>query len=428
MKKVLAIVLAGGEGKRLMPLTSHRAKPAVPFGGTYRLIDFPLSNLINSGYMNVVVLTQYKSHSLDRHISKTWRMSQLLGNYVSPVPAQQRVGKDWYLGSADAIYQCLNIIEDERPDIAIIVGADNVYRMDFSKMVEQHIASGAEFSLAGIRQPIETSTEFGVIDVDPNREGYIRKFLEKPSEVDGLPDSPGEILASMGNYVANVPALVEALKRDHNLPDGETTHDMGGDIVPYFVDKGECGFYDFTFNDVPGSTDRDRNYWQDVGTIDAYFESNMDLISSHPVFNLYNEQWPLYTGYIGLPPAKFVHSGSEVEGRVGVAVDSVISPGVIVSGGKVIRSILSPGVRVNSFAELEDTIILDNCNIGRNAHVKRAILDKYVTVEEGVDIGYDLEADKAKGLTVTESGIVVVPKSTIVKKDGTIDVGYGSIY
>jgi glucose-1-phosphate adenylyltransferase len=429
--KVLAIVLAGGAGSRLRPLTNFRAKPAVPFGGTYRLIDFPLSNIVNSGYMHVIVLTQYKSHSLDRHISKTWRMSQLLGNYVSTVPAQQRISNDWYLGSADAIYQCLNILEDERPDIVIVVGADNVYRMDFSQMVDSHIKSGAEFTVAGIRQPIELASEFGVIDVDKDKltedGGFIKQFLEKPTDAKGLPDSPGQVLASMGNYVANVDAFVKALVRDHKLPEGDTKHDMGGDIVPYFVDKGTCGFYDFTFNDVPGSTERDKNYWEDVGTIDAYYTSNMDLIENNPIFNLYNSEWPLHTGYVGLPPTKFVHDGSIIEGRVGSAVDSIVSPGVIVSGGHVSHSIISPGVRINSFTEVRRSIVLDNVSIGRHATVKNAILDKYVQVDEHVEIGVDLEHDKAIGLTVTESGIVVAPKSAIIHRD-SVDFPHGNIF
>lgn len=426
-QKVLAIVLAGGAGSRLRPLTNFRAKPAVPFGGTYRLIDFPLSNIVNSGYMQIVVLTQYKSHSLDRHISKTWRMSQLLGNYVSTVPAQQRVGSDWYLGSADAIYQCLNIIEDERPDIVIIAGADNVYRMNFKQMVDSHIKSGAQFTVAGIRQPLSTASEFGVIAEDPNKPGFIGDFLEKPTNAKGLADSPNEILASMGNYVANVPALVDALVRDHKLSEDQTKHDMGGDIVPYFVERGECGYYDFTFNDVPGSTDRDRNYWQDVGTIDAYYESNMDLIDSHPIFNLYNSKWPLHTGYIGLPPAKFVHDGEGDPNRIGTAVDSIISPGVIISGGRVSKSILSPGVRVNSYADVSTSIILDNVNIGRNTVIRNAILDKYVQVDDGVQIGVDIDHDRRIGLTVTDSGRVVAPKSAVIHKD-SVEFLHGAIF
>ncbi len=408
--KVLAIVLAGGEGKRLMPLTKHRAKPAVPFGGIYRLVDFALSNLVNSNYLHIVVLTQYKSHSLDRHISKTWRMSPLLGNFVSSVPAQQRVGKRWYLGSADAIYQCLNIIEDERPDIVVVVGADHVYRMDFSQMVDAHIASGAEITVAGIRQPIELAPEFGVIDIDSENPNRIRAFLEKPQNPVGLPDAPHEVLASMGNYVMNTDALVEAVSKDADNDDSK--HDMGGDIVPYFVNRGTAGFYDFKDNDVPGSTDRDRNYWRDVGTIESYYEANKDLIAVNPVFNMYNDEWPLYTGYTGLPPAKFVHAGP---GRLGHAADSIVSPGVVISGATVVGSILSPGVRLHSWSSVSDSVLMDDVVVHRHAQVHRAILDKNVVVKERARIGIDSDEDRRRGFTVTEEGITVVPKGTIVE-------------
>lgn len=392
-----------------MPLTQDRAKPAVPFGGTYRLIDFSLSNIVNSGYLKIVVLTQYKSHSLDRHISKTWRMSSLLGNYVSPVPAQQRVSKEWFSGSADAIYQSLNILDDERPDYVVITGADNIYRMDFSQMVEQHIDTGVGMTVSGIRQPIEMSTSFGVIDTDPNNRKMARQFLEKPAEVEGLPDSPNEILASMGNYVVSADALYQVLREDaQNL---ESNHDMGGDIVPRFVAGGDCGVYDFTFNEVPGATDRDRNYWRDVGTIDMFHEANMDLISVNPIFNLYNDKWPLYTGYTGLPPAKFVYGHRE---RLGHALDSIIAPGVIISGGEVLGSVLSPHVRVNSWSSVRDSVLFDGVNVGRNATVVGAILDKYVQVEEGAQVGIDHEHDRARGFHISEGGIVVVPKGARV--------------
>ncbi|KAE8763792.1 glucose-1-phosphate adenylyltransferase [Georgenia thermotolerans] len=409
--RVLAIVLAGGEGKRLMPLTADRAKPAVPFGGIYRLIDFALSNLVNSGYLRIVVLTQYKSHSLDRHVAKTWRMSTLLGNYVAPVPAQQRVGKHWYLGSADAIYQSLNLIDDERPDIVVIVGADNIYRMDFSQMVEQHIDSGFPLTVAGIRQPLSLADQFGVIQADEDNPHKIGEFLEKPTEARGLADSPTEILASMGNYVMDADALVEAVTADAR--DDSSKHDMGGSIVPAFVKDGAAGLYDFTFNDVPGSTDRDRNYWRDVGTVEAFYEANQDLISVFPVFNLYNDQWPLFTGYTGLPPAKFVYGHRE---RLGHALDSLISPGVIISGGEVVGSVLSPGTRVNSWSSVRDSVLFDGVSIGRNATVNRAILDKNVVVEPGAQLGLDRERDLERGFTVTESGITVVPKGGVVRR------------
>jgi glucose-1-phosphate adenylyltransferase len=407
--RVLAIVLAGGEGKRLMPLTAHRAKPAVPFGGIYRLIDFALSNVINSHYLHVIVLTQYKSHSLDRHVSKTWRMSPLLGNYVAAVPAQQRVGKHWYLGSADAIYQCLNIIEDERPDIVVVVGADHVYRMDFSQMVDAHIDSGAELTVAGIRQPIGEADQFGVIETDPSDPTRIAAFREKPSDPVGLADSPHEILASMGNYVMDAAALVRAVTEDAENP--TSRHDMGGDIVPAFVAKGTAGVYDFIRNDVPGSKPRDRDYWRDVGTIDAFYEANTDLIAIEPVFNLYNDEWPLYTGYTGLAPAKFVHAGA---GRLGHAADSIVSPGVVVSGATISGSVLSPGVRAHSWAQVTYSVIMDGCIVNRYAQIHRAILDKNVIVPDGCVIGVDHDEDRRRGFIVSENGVVALAKDQLV--------------
>ncbi|MFC7580354.1 glucose-1-phosphate adenylyltransferase [Schaalia naturae] len=407
---VLAIVLAGGEGKRLMPLTADRAKPAVPFGGHYRLIDFALSNIVNSGYMRVVVLTQYKSHSLDRHVTRTWYMSPLTGNFVAPMPAQQRRGPHWYLGSADAIYQSLNIVDDERPDYILIVGADNIYRMDFSQMVDHHIASGLPATVAGIRQPVELAPALGVIDA---RDGVIRDFLEKPTDVEPLPDDPSKVLASMGNYVFTTTDLVAALRTD--AADPASGHDMGGSIIPSFVARGECGVYDFQDNDVPGSTTRDRDYWRDVGTLDAYYEANMDLISVHPIFNLYNREWPTMTMIDGsLPPAKFVY-GDE-HSRMGHAVDSFVSPGTIISGGEVYHSIISPGVYVHSWAQVTDSVVMDGTRVGRHAIVSKAILDKNVRVEEGAVVGVDLDRDRERGFTVTDSGITVVPKGMVVTK------------
>lgn len=408
--KILAIVLAGGEGKRLMPLTADRAKPAVPFGGIYRLIDFALSNLVNSNYLHIVVLTQYKSHSLDRHVTTTWRMSSLLGNYVTPVPAQQRVGKNWYLGSADAIYQSLNLIHDEKPDYVVVVGADHVYRMDFADMVDAHIASGAKASVAAIRQPISLADQFGVIDVDPQNPARIRAFLEKPTDPQGLPDSPDEVLASMGNYVFSTDALIEAVTRDADLEDSK--HDMGGDIIPAFVERGEAFVYDFKDNEIPGAEDRDRGYWRDVGTIDSYFDAHMDLVSIHPIFNLYNDRWPIHTtSGMSLPPAKFVHGS---HGRTGTAVDSIVSPGCIISGATVSHSVLSPNVVVRSFSDIDSSILLDGVKVGRSCIVRRAIIDKDVTLPEGTHIGIDHDADRARGFTVTDSGIVVVGKGTVV--------------
>ncbi|GAB2673664.1 glucose-1-phosphate adenylyltransferase [Thalassiella azotivora] len=403
--KVLAIVLAGGEGKRLMPLTADRAKPAVPFGGTYRLIDYALSNLVNSRFLKIVVLTQYKSHSLDRHVTMTWRMSTMLGNYVTPVPAQQRVGKRWYLGSADAIFQSLNLVSDERPDVIVVVGADHVYRMDFSQMVDQHVASGAPCTVAAIRQPIELSDQFGVIDVDPQRAPRIRAFLEKPTDAQGLPDAPDQVLASMGNYVFDADALIEAVTTD--AADESSAHDMGGDIVPWFVARDGANVYDFKDNEVPGCTPRDRDYWRDVGTLDSYYDAQMDLISVHPVFNLYNDAWPILTHLPPLPPAKFVHGW---HGRIGHAVNSVVSPGVVVSGATVENSVLSPNVRVHSWSSVSDSVLMDGVDVGRHAVVRRAIVDKNVVIPEGARIGMDPEEDRARGFVVTDSGITVVGK------------------
>ncbi|GGB34355.1 glucose-1-phosphate adenylyltransferase [Flexivirga endophytica] len=406
---MLAIVLAGGEGKRLMPLTADRAKPAVPFGGIYRLIDFALSNLANSGFLKMVVLTQYKSHSLDRHIAKTWRMSTMLGNYVAPVPAQQRRGKQWFSGSADAIYQSLNLIHDEKPDIVVVVGADHVYRMDFSQMVDRHIESGARASVAAIRQPIELADQFGVIELAEGQGQQIGAFREKPSDPVGLADAPHEVLASMGNYVFDTDALVEAVTTD--AEDTDSKHDMGGNIIPAFVDKGEAFAYDFRDNDIPGVTDRDFGYWRDVGTIDSFYDSHMDLVSIHPIFNLYNYDWPIRTSDSGYPPAKFVHGASD---RSGMATGSMISPGCIVSGSVIGNSVLSTNVKVHSFAQVDDAILMDNVEIGRHCRVRRAIIDKDVYVPDNASIGLNHDEDRARGFTVTESGITVVGKGTVI--------------
>ncbi len=401
--KVLSIVLAGGEGKRLMPLTLDRAKPAVPFGGTMRLIDFVLSNMVNSGLLQVAVLTQYKSHSLDRHITLTWRMSNLLGNYVTPVPAQQRLGPHWYQGSADAIYQSMNLIKDANPDYVVVFGADNIYRMDISQMLEAHIDSGLGATVAGIRVPRAEASAFGIIDAAEDNK--ISEFLEKPADPPGLADSPDESFASMGNYIFGKDALVAALEAD--AADENARHDMGGDIVPMFVDKGEAQVYDFTENSVPGATEEDKNYWRDVGTIDAFFDAHMDLVAVKPNFNLYNHDWPIFTYQRQLPGAKFTLRGT--------AEDSIVSTGTIISGGDVDSSVLSPKVRVDKWAKVEQSVLMDNAHVGRNAVVRRAILDKNVVVERGAEVGVDHEADRARGFTVSAGGITVVPKDFVVK-------------
>ncbi len=405
MPHVLGIVLAGGEGKRLMPLTEDRAKPAVPFGGNYRLVDFALSNLVNAGYLRIVVLTQYKSHSLDRHISTTWRLSALLGNYVTPVPAQMRRGPHWFAGSADAIYQNLNLIHDEKPDYVVVLGADHIYRMDPRQILEQHIDSGAGVTVAGIRAPIEEASRCGVIDraADGTR---IEAFLEKPATAEGLADAPHQILASMGNYVFTTEALIDAVTRDAEDP--TSRHDLGGNIIPMLTASGDAHVYDFNTNYVPGlrrNPDGDR-YWRDVGTLDAYYDANMDLIAVIPAFNLYNMQWPILTMPEPLPPAKFVFAD---EDRMGVATDSLVCAGVIVAGGRVHHSILSPGVRVQERAEVSDSVLLHDVVVGAGAIVRRTIADKGVLIEGGAQVGVDLDADRER-FVVSEGGVVVIGK------------------
>ena len=393
------MVLAGGEGKRLMPLTADRAKPAVPFGGSYRLIDFVLSNLVNAGYLRIAVLTQYKSHSLDRHISLTWRLSSLLGNYVAPMPAQQRLGPRWYSGSADAILQNLNLLYDERPEIVVVFGADHVYRMDASQMVQAHVDSGAGVTVAGIRVPRSEASGFGVIQTSAGSK-HIEAFLEKPTDPPGLPDSPDEVFASMGNYVFSTDVLLEAITAD--AADDSSNHDMGGDIIPRLVKDGAAQVYDFADNDVPGSTDRDRGYWRDVGTMGSYFDAHMDLVSVHPVFNLYNSRWPISTSQVQQPGAKFVEGGS--------ASETVVGSGTIVSG-RVVQSVLSPTVRVEGDAFVQSCVLMNGVTIGHGAVVRRAILDKNVYVPAGAHIGVDLDADRERGYTVTDEGIVVLGKA-----------------
>ncbi len=401
---VLGIVLAGGAGTRLSPLTADRAKPAVPFGGLYRLIDFALSNLANGGILKVCVLTQYKSHSLDRHISTTWRMSALLGNYVTPVPAQQRLGPHWYTGSADAIYQSMNLINDEKPDIVIVFGADHVYRMDPKQMIDHHVTNGAGVTVAAIPVPRPEASSFGIVSVAKDGR-TVDAFLEKPADAPTMPGNPEQSLASMGNYVFDTDVLVDALSKD--AADDSSRHDMGGNIIPMLVRNGSAQAYDFTLNKVPGATERDAGYWRDVGTLDSYFEAQMDLCAVEPVFNLYNDRWPILTQVPSLPPAKFVHEAGD---RVGRAIDSLISNGVVVSGGLVRQSVLSPGVRVNSWSTVERSVLMHNTKIGRHAVIRNAIIDKNVTVPEWAQVGVDKDRDRARGFVVSAGGITVVGK------------------
>jgi glucose-1-phosphate adenylyltransferase len=409
MPHVFGIVLAGGEGKRLAPLTADRAKPAVPFGGNYRLIDFALSNLVNAGYLQIVVLTQYKSHSLDRHISTTWRLSPLLGNYVAPVPAQMRRGPRWFLGSADAIYQNLNLLYDTRPDIVAVFGADHIYRMDPRQMVQQHIESGAAVTVAALRVPLAEADQFGVIETAPDGQ-RIAAFREKPTDAVGLSDAPDQVYASMGNYVFTAEALIDAVTAD--AEDETSKHDMGGSIVPALVERGEAHVYDFSRNEVPGASEVERGYWRDVGTLDAFYDAHMDLISVEPEFNLYNREWPILTWPDPLPPAKFVFD--DENGRRGQALDSMVCAGVVISGATVRRSVLSPGAHLHSYAVVEDSVLMQGVDVGREAVVRRAIVDKNVRIAEGAQVGVDEAADRER-FTISAAGVVVIPKGATVE-------------
>jgi glucose-1-phosphate adenylyltransferase len=408
-QRILGLVLAGGAGKRLGPLTADRSKSAVPFGGSYRLIDFAMSNLVNGGIHRIYVLTQYKSHSLDRHITTTWQLSHLLGSYVTPVPAQQRFGPYWQAGSADAIYQSLNIIERDAPDLVAVFGADHVYRMDPVQMIDQHTASGAGATVAAIPVPRLEATNFGVLQTasDGHR---IEEFLEKPADPPGRPGLPDEALASMGIYVFDTDVLVDVLRKD--AVDGESRHSVGGDIIPRLVRDHAAHVYDFLQNEVPGAEERDRGYWRDVGTIDSYFDAHMDLCAVRPEFKLDNDRWPILTHVAPRPPAKFVHDEGD---RVGRAINSLISNGVIVSGGLVRNSVMSPGARVDSWSRVNRAVILHNARVGRHAVVENAILDKNVVVAEGATVGVDKEHDRARGFIVSSGGITVVRKGQVVR-------------
>jgi glucose-1-phosphate adenylyltransferase len=400
----LGIVLAGGEGKRLMPLTADRAKPAVPFGGSYRLVDFVLSNLVNAGFLRIAVLTQYKSHSLDRHITTTWRMSNLLGNYVTPVPAQQRLGPRWYTGSADAILQNFNLIQDENPKHVIVFGADHVYRMNPDQMYQQHLQTGAGVTVAAIRVKRSEASEFGVIELADDGV-TIKAFHEKPSNPPAMPGHPDLSLVSMGNYIFRRDAMEEALILDSE--DVDSRHDIGGNIIPAMTKAGIAKVYDFANNEVPGETERDKGYWRDVGSIDSYFEAHMDLVSPLPIFNLYNRQWPILTNPPSLPPAKFSERG--------IAFDSVVGAGSIISGGELRRTVASYDVYSGRDSVVENSVLMPSVRIGENAKVRNAILDKNVVVEPGASVGFDLERDRER-FTVSPGGIVVIGKGITVTR------------
>ena len=404
----MTMIMAGGEGSRLKPLTSDRTKPAVPFGGNYRIIDFVLSNFVNSGFMKIFVLTQFKSHSLLQHMREGWRVSSgIVKQFIDPVPAQMRIGKKWYEGTADAIFQNMNLIDDEDPDQVCIFGGDHIYRMDVRQMLRFHSKRQAVLTVAAIRVPIQDAHHFGIIEVD--EEWRMTGFVEKPeNSPKTIPGNPDYVLASMGNYIFERGPLVDELKKDSK--DKNSDHDFGKNILPKMFPEGNVFVYDFSQNFIPGLEEEEKGYWKDVGTLDTYWEANMDLVGVHPHFNLYNKKWPVLTYIPPLPPAKFVHFSDL---RTGHAINSMISSGAIISGALVENSVIGYNVRIHSFAHVEHSVIMNNVSIGRGAKIRKTIIDKHVQIASEVQIGYDLEADK-KRFEVTENGVVVIPKGAEV--------------
>lgn len=404
MTRVLALVLAGGKGVRLEPLTRDRAKPAVPFGGIYRIIDFALSNCINSGLRQILVLTQYKAASLDRHINLGWRfLCRELDEFVDILPPQQRIDEHWYKGTADAVYQNIYSIEQSSPDHVLILSGDHIYKMDYAAMIREHIRAGADATIGCIPVPLEDGREFGVMHIDEQHN--VLDFKEKPKQPESMPDDPTRCLASMGIYVFNAGFLFDQLCRDATQT--ESSHDFGKNIIPSILHSHVVRAYPFRDKNTNKS-----NYWRDVGTLDAYYEANMDLVSVNPELNLYDGTWPIRTYQPSAPPPKFVfaETGSPLP-RAGIALDSMICSGSIISGGRVQRSILSPNCRVNSWASVEDSILFEGVDIGRHAKIRRAIIDKGVSIPEGMEVGFDHVQDRARGFVVTESGVVVIAKT-----------------
>ena len=407
-KRVLGIVLAGTPGRRLAPLTAERTKAAVPFGGMYRLVDFALSNLVNGGIRQICVLTQYKSHSLDRHLAITWGPDSAAGGHVIPVPAQQWRGPNWQVGSADAIYQSLSLLEEHHPDLVVVCGADHVYRMDPVQMINQHVARGAGVTVSAIPMPRAAAVDFGVMQAAADGHS-IEAFFEKPARPPGRAGRPHEALVSMGIYVFDPEVLIEALHKD--AADDDSGHSMGGNIIPRLARERAAHAYDFRRNEVPGAGAYDRCYWRELGTIDSYFRAHMDICAVNPPLNLYNDRWPIVTRVSCQPPAKFVHEGGD---RPGQTVASVVSAGAIVSGGLIRSSVLSPGVRVEGRSIVNRAVILDNTHVHRYAIVENAILDKDVVVLPGATVGVDKEHDRARGFVVSGGGVTVVSKGQVV--------------
>lgn len=419
MKDVLSVVLAGGKGSRLEPLTRDRAKPAVPFGGNYRIIDFSLSNCLNSGIRRMLVLTQYKAMSLDRHINLAWRhyFCRELGEFIDVVPPQQRIDEHWYQGTADAVYQNIYALEKERPTYVVILAGDHIYKMNYRKMVEYHQEMNADLTIGALKVDKESAKQFGVMQVDD--EQRVIGFEEKSPTPKTMPGDDEHCLASMGIYVFSARFLFEELCRD--ATDLDSCHDFGRDIIPHNVNKQRL--YAFPFRD---ENRKNMAYWRDVGTLDAYYEANMDLVSIDPMLNLYDEKWPIRTSQPNVPPAKFVFGSRGSADGIGHAHESIVCSGSIVSGGHVKRSILSQHVRVNSFATVEDSILFNYVKVGRHAKIRRAIIDKAVEIPEGIQVGYDAEKDRARGFVVSDNGVVVISKGTIIEKNKPIVVSLNS--
>ena len=410
MENLLAMILAGGQGSRLQPLTQDRAKPAVHFGGKYRVIDFVLNNFVNSGHYRIKVLTQFKSDSLNRHVSTAWEMNRNLDQYVDLVPAQMRMGVNWYQGTADAIYQNANLIRDVRPDHVAVFGGDHIYKMDINQMLEYHIRKAAVATISATPVPIEQATEFGVLQVD--EDGRMVGFEEKPARPKCIPGRPNWALASMGNYIFNSKFLVRELLSDSEIENSH--HDFGKDILPAIFNNHPVYVYDFNTNRLRGESEASLGYWRDIGTLEAFYEANMDCCAVSPIFNLYNNKWPLRTVNWNLPPAKFVFGEKDPQRRLGTAEDSIISEGCILSGGRVIHSLLSPGCTIHSHARVTDSILFPNVDIGGGAKVHRAIVEKGVRIPPGFEVGLDPEKDRLR-FHITDTGIVVIPKDMIIE-------------
>lgn len=404
------MILAGGMGERLYPLTRDRAKPAVPFGGRYRIIDFAINNFINSGFFKIKVLTQFKSTSLIDHITRTWRLVPEIGQYVDIVPAQMRKGPFWFRGTADAVFQNLELIFDEQPDTICVFGGDHIYKMDVNQMLQEHLANDADLTIATNPVPLSEAHQFGVVEIDSDFR--VTGFVEKPkSGAKTIPGQPDKVLASMGNYIFKASVMIDVLQRNALR---DSAHDFGKEIIPDMYPRMKVYAYDFAKNDIPGESGHNRGYWRDVGTIDAYFEASMDLVSVTPAFNLYNPLWPVVSAPMHLPPAKFVFADANTQ-RIGIATDSLVSDGVIISGGTINRSVLHPRVRIHSYTDIDESILMDGVDVGRYSKIRRAIIDKGVKIPAHTTIGYDLEADRER-FTVTDSGIVVVPKGSEIEE------------